>query len=52
MSAKPLTPAQIKRRAAYAALLKTLKPNASRFCTPINVGPLNVRRATGANGSV
>jgi hypothetical protein len=49
---KPITPAQIKRRAAYAALVKTLKPNAGHFCTPINPGPLNVKRATGINASI
>lgn len=52
MVTPPLTTAQIKRRAAYAALLASLKPNASHFMTPINTGPLNVKRATGINASV
>lgn len=48
-----LTPAQIKRRAAYAALVKSLAPAvSSRFCTPINLGPLNVKRATGASRTI
>ena len=39
-----LTPSQIKRRAAYALLVKSLKPNiGSHFCTPFS------RHANGIN---
>lgn len=49
---KPLTPAQIKQR-AQARLLTSLTPRKqSNFNAPINVGPLNVRRATGINASI
>ena len=47
---KPLTAAQIKRRAAFAAILKP-RP-LSAFNVPVNTGPLNVRRATGINASI
>lgn len=45
-----LTPAQIKRRAQFAAIL-TPRP-LSAFNVPINTGPLNVRRGTGVNASI
>ena len=48
----PLTAAQLKRRAKFAALVKSLAPNAGHFCTPLNTGPLRVKRATGVFGSV
>ena len=41
--------AQIKKQ---RALVKSLAPNKSNFCTPINTGPANVTRATGANRTI
>ena len=48
-----LTPAQIKRRAAYARLVASLTPRKQGGLNqPINTGPLNVRRATGVMASI
>ncbi|MDO8251426.1 MAG: hypothetical protein Q7T78_17135 [Rhodoferax sp.] len=50
--AKP-TPAQIKRHAAQARLLASLTPRKQGGMNqPINIGPLNVRRATGVMGTI
>lgn len=50
---KPLTAAQRQRRAEWAALVASLalrKQGGQNH--PINVGPLNVKRATGVMASV
>lgn len=48
-----LTPAQTKRRAAYARLVASLAPRKQGGLNqPINTGPLNVRRATGVMASI
>ena len=49
---KPLAPTE-KRKRQQAALIKSLTPRKQdNFNGPINIGPLNVRRATGQNASI
>ena len=49
---KPIAPARPSGHArAKAALLKALPPNTNTFMTPLNLGPLMVRRGTGQNAS-
>ena len=53
MSAATHTPAQIKRRAAQARLVASLTlRKQGGMNQPINIGPLNVRRASGVMGSI
>lgn len=49
---KPLTPAQIKRRAIERLTASLTPRKQSNFNAPINTGPLNVRRGTGINASI